>query len=166
MFRICSQWGIVSVIVLTGCAERPPVTDADRAKVERYIRQQQEPLSVTFGPMWYVEGDRPIMICGEIEAPGQLRQYRDRLRYIYYLNTKKPDGVIEMHELVVAGDERGQQIVAEGRSIFDKVWAQACAPGAPWSIGRWFGGTPTAGDGQTDTPLTNDYTRELLEKVR
>ncbi|KQM23135.1 hypothetical protein ASE73_02610 [Sphingomonas sp. Leaf24] len=157
---------IVSVLALAGCSSPVPVTGTDRDRVERFVRKQQEPLPVRFEAMWYSNGEPPMMICGEIEAPGRLRQERERLRYMFFLNTPKPDGAIELHEMVVAGDRRGEQILAEGRRVFDRTWGVACATTAPWSIARWWRGTETASDGGTDTPLTNGYIEGLLERSR
>lgn len=135
-------------------------------KVEKYIAAEQSPLPVRHLAMWYSEGDPPEIICGEIEAPPALRADRERLRYVYFLNTPKPEGSIEMHELVVSGGAMGQQIIDESRRVFDRTWEIACKPTAPSSIGRWMRGTETAGDGRTDTPIANAQIDDLLGKRR
>lgn len=157
---------VVAGAILGGCTAPTPVADADRTRAERFVAAEQSPLPVKHLAMWYSEGEPPQMVCGEIEAPPALKAHRDRLRYVVFLGTPKPEGAIEMHELVVAGGALGEQMIAESRRIFDKTWEVACAANAPRSIGRWFRGTETAGDGGSDTPIANAEIGDLLGNRR
>ena len=166
MFRICSQWWVLGLVALAGCSKGVPIKDTDRLAAEKFVAAEQSPLPVKHLAMWYADGDPARMVCGEIEAPDALKDQRSRLRYVYFLDTPKPEGTIEMHEMVVANDVLGRQTILESRRIFDRTWEIACASAAPFSIGRWMRGTETAGDGGADTPVANAYVGDLLEKAR
>lgn len=151
-------------LCLAGCGGAA-VDPSSAQKVERLVEKAQSPLPVRHVALWKMLGDSDDMLCGEIEAPEKLKRFRSTLRYVYSSHSKSEPITFQPHELLLAPDPRGDQIIAEAGRMFDKVWDQNCQPYAP--VGRrvasWFGGTP-AGDGQTDTPLANAYVEDLLNR--
>ncbi len=118
-------------LVLAGCSTGAAVEPAKMEAVDAWLLHEQAPLPVKPIAAWYAGDATSNLICGEITAQGSLRQYRSALRYVYYADGS--GGYVELHELVT-GTDASQATIDAGRRVFDRTWADHCAPAAP--IGR------------------------------
>lgn len=140
-----------------------PVAPQRAAMVEQWLQAKQRPLPVKPIAMWYAGNETASMICGEIEAPEALRGIRPTLRYVYYVDGT--GGFIELHELFDGTVESADAVLVEGRRIFTRVWGEHCLWSAPANrIMAALFSDAAADDRGTDTPLTNAYADQVLDK--
>lgn len=157
----------VSALLLASCA--PSVSDDQvPAEVRSWLRGEFNSRSLPHLAYWTLEHS-PDQICGEVEAPPELRPYRQTVRYTYTLNSKRNyRGSVEPHEMVRVSGPLGGSVLEEGRRIFDDYWAAHCEPAAPMrmKIAGWFGQrSPPLSDGGAETPLTNGYAERVISEA-
>ncbi|RVT89129.1 hypothetical protein [Sphingomonas crocodyli] len=116
------------VAALSGCAKHLPASDQELAIAEKFIREDQTPLSPKILALWHANANASSVGCGEIEPPAALNGKRPSLRFYYDFTAGY--GQVEYHELWV-GDLVGNASLSVNRTLFDKLWDTGCAPYAP-----------------------------------
>jgi hypothetical protein len=155
---------LAAALPLASCA--PSLADDQvPAEVRSWLRSEFNSRSLPHLAYWPVEHS-PDQVCGEVEAPPELRPYRQTVRYTYTLNSKRNyRGSVEPHEMIRVSGPLGGDVLEEGRRVFDSYWSAHCEPAAPMQLklAGWFGQrSPSLSDGSVDTPLTNGYAERAI----
>ncbi|WP_370175457.1 hypothetical protein [Sphingobium abikonense] len=119
---------VAILFALASCNETarisPELTDRVTSDVRKAFAGPRGPGTINLIAAWHAGADATApLICGEIEAPPQLRKYRSTLRFVDDLTGGYAQ--VEYHELW-AGGAIGTKIVDANRALFNDLWVEHC----------------------------------------
>jgi hypothetical protein len=124
---------MIATMVLAGCSNSAEVTTPLSSRVKADVLQtyagSKGASDIKVLAMWRADAiPEGQIICGELEAPAELKAHRQSLRFL----DDRSNGYaqVEFHELW-AGSPMATRIVDTNKALFNQTWDQHCKPFSP-----------------------------------